>query len=114
MRHRLRHPGDPGFAADLPSGALRDDLAAVLSIRRLLPLVTSSVRVRTIAVLDDEEKTTVRLRIESGTSSPPEGGGLHELEPRVTDRPGARLRQGADAGGRLLEGGVRASPGPRR
>jgi CHAD domain-containing protein len=87
VRHRLRHPGDPGFAAGFPSGALRDDLAAVLSIRRLLPLVTSSVRARTIAVLDDEEKTTVRLRIESGTSSPPEGGGLHELEPRVSVAP---------------------------
>jgi CHAD domain-containing protein len=87
VRHRLRHPGDPGFAADLPPGALRSQLAAVLSIRRLLPLVTSSLRVRTIAVLDDEEKTTVRLCIERGASSPPEGGELHDLEPRVTIAP---------------------------
>ncbi len=29
----------------------------------------------------------MRLRIESGTSSPPEGGELHELEPRVTIAP---------------------------
>jgi CHAD domain-containing protein len=97
VRHRLRHPGDPGFAAGFPSGALRDDLVAVLSIRRLLPVVTSSVRVRTIAVLDDEKKTTVRLRIESGTSSPPEGGELHELKPRITVAPvrgyvGERMR----------------------
>jgi CHAD domain-containing protein len=82
-RHRLRHSGDPGFPADLPPGPLRDDLAAVLSIRRLLPLVELNLRVRTVVVLDGEEKTTARLRIESGTSSLPEGGELHELEPRV-------------------------------
>jgi len=87
VRHRLCHPGDPGFPADLPPGPLRSQLAAVLSMRRLLPLVDSSVRVRTIAVLDDEEKTTVRVRIESGTSALCEGGELHELEPRVTIAP---------------------------
>jgi CHAD domain-containing protein len=83
VRQRLRHPGDPGFPADLPPGPLRDELAAVLSMRRLLPLVELNARVRTVAVLDGEEKTTARLRIESGASSPPEGGELHELEPRV-------------------------------
>ena len=87
VRHRLRHASDPGFPADLPPGPLRDDLAAVLSMRRLLPVVTLSARVRTIAVLDDEEKTTVRLRIESGTSSPPERGEVHELKPRVRVAP---------------------------
>jgi len=84
VRHRLRHPGDPGFAAELPSGALRDDLAAVLSPRRLLPVVTSTVRVRTIAILDDEEKTTVRVRVARGESSQPERGEPHEVAPRVT------------------------------
>ena len=84
VRHRLRHPGDPGFAGELPSGALRDDLAAALSMRRLLPVVTSRVRVRTIAILDDEEKTTVRVRVERGASSQPESGEPHELAPRVT------------------------------
>jgi CHAD domain-containing protein len=87
VRHRLRHSGDPGFHADLPSGPLRDDLAAVLSVRRLLPLVTLNTRVRTVAVLDGEEKTTARLRIESGTSSPPERDEVHELEPRVRVAP---------------------------
>ena len=87
VRHRLRHPGNPGFPADLPPGPLRNDLAAVLSMRRLLPLVDSSQRVHTIAVLDDEAKTTVRVRIESGTSALSEGGEIHELEPRVTIAP---------------------------
>ena len=87
LRHRLRHAGDPGFAADLPSGAFRNELATALSLRRLLPVVTLNARVRVIAVLDDEEKTTVRLRIESGTSSAPEGGEVHELEPRVRVAP---------------------------
>jgi CHAD domain-containing protein len=83
VRHRLCHAGDPGFPNDLPAGAMRDDLAVLLSTRCLQPVVTLNSRIRNIAVLDDEEKTTVRLRIESGTSSLPDGGGLHELEPRL-------------------------------
>jgi CHAD domain-containing protein len=83
VRHRLRHAGDPAFPADLPPGALRDDLAAVLSVRCLLPLVTLNTRVRTVAILDDEEKTTVRLHIESGSGSVPEAGEICQLEPRV-------------------------------
>jgi len=109
VRHRLHHPGDPGFPDDLPPGPLRDDLAAVLSMRRLLPVVHSSLRVRTLAILDDEQKTTVRVRIERGSSSPA------PRAPAACNRcSGARLRGGAEAGGRLLEGGVRASPRSRR
>jgi CHAD domain-containing protein len=87
VRHRLRHAGDPGFPADLPPGALRDDLASVLSVRRLLPVVTLNARVRTVAVLDAEGKTTVRLHIESGTSSLPERAEIQDLEPRVRVAP---------------------------
>jgi len=83
VRHRLIHAGDPGYPADLPPGAMREDLASVLSIRRLLPVVTVSARVRTLAILDDEEKTTVRLRIESGTSTVPESGDTRELDARI-------------------------------
>lgn len=86
-RHRLCHEGDPGFPKDLPTGPMRDELAAVLCERRLLPLVATKTRVRTVAVLDDEQKTTVRIRIESGSSSPAEGGELHELEPRLRIAP---------------------------
>jgi CHAD domain-containing protein len=87
VRHRLTHAGDPGFAADLPPGAMRDELASVLSIRRLLPVVTVDARVRSVAILDDEEKTTVRLRIESGTSTVPESGDTRELDPRIRIAP---------------------------
>ena len=83
VRHRLLHDGDPGFPEDFPAGGMRDELAALLWVRRLLPVVTLSRRVRTIAVLDDEEKTTVRLRIESGTASLPEEDGVLEVEPRL-------------------------------
>jgi CHAD domain-containing protein len=86
-RHRLHHAGDPGYPEDLPAGAMRDDLAAVLSMRRLLPVVRLNARVRSTSVLDDEKKTTVRLRIESGTCSLPDGGESHELEPRLRVAP---------------------------
>jgi CHAD domain-containing protein len=87
VRHRLCHAGAPGFPKDLPAGAMRDELASVLCERRLLPLVTLKARVRSVAVLDGEQKTTVRLHIESGTSSLPEGGEPHELEPRLRVAP---------------------------
>jgi CHAD domain-containing protein len=83
VRQRLQHTGDPGFPGDLPAGAMRDDLAAVLATRRLLPLVALETRARSLAILDDEKKTTARLRVESGTCSLPEGGEIHELEPRL-------------------------------
>ncbi len=87
VRHRLRHPSDPGFPADLPPGPLREGLQRVLSMRRLLPLVELETRVRTLAVLDAEEKTTLRLRIEFCSSAVPGSGGVHELEPRVRIAP---------------------------
>jgi CHAD domain-containing protein len=107
VRHRLHHAGDPGFATDLPSGGFRDDLAAVLAPRRLLPVVTLKARVRVIAVLDGEDKTTVRLHVESGTSKAPEGSEVHELEPRVRVAP---LR-GYDAEGARVVGFLREECG---
>ena len=51
----------PAFAKDLPDGPLRERLLPVLEMRTLLPQVRISQEIRTLRVLDDEEKTVVRV-----------------------------------------------------
>lgn len=69
----VRASGDvaPGFAAELPEGLLRDELAPVMAMRRLLPIVEVQQRWRQIAVTDDEDKIVARLAIEQGTARSP-------------------------------------------
>ncbi|MFZ0158864.1 MAG: hypothetical protein WAL50_07535, partial [Kineosporiaceae bacterium] len=52
----------------IPQGPLRDRLAPALGIRALLPLVAYRRSVRELRVLDDEDKTVVRLVIEGAGS----------------------------------------------
>ena len=52
------------FVRDLPPGALRDALAAPVDVRALLPVVEVRARTRTLALLDDEQKTVVRAIVE--------------------------------------------------
>lgn len=60
-----------GFAWNLPEGPLRDTIAQKLDIRRLLPLVEVDRDVRTLRILDVEEKTVVRIHLETSRSRPP-------------------------------------------
>ena len=55
---------DPGFAGDLPEGALRMRLESVLGARRLLPLLEIRGRVQTLRLLNSDDKTVVRLLLE--------------------------------------------------
>jgi CHAD domain-containing protein len=55
------------FARDLPPGALRDALSAVVEIRALLPVAKVRARMRTLALLDDEQKTIVRAIVEESS-----------------------------------------------
>ncbi len=57
-------PTAPMLAAALPAGSLRDEVVGVCGVRALLPLVHVHSRVRTLRVLDDEEKTVVRMSLE--------------------------------------------------
>lgn len=53
----------PAFAAALPPGAFRDELAGVASVRRLFPLATVTSDTTVFCVVDREGKTRVRLAI---------------------------------------------------
>jgi len=62
-RHRGEVDAMPAFAWDCPAGPCRDELAPIIEMRRLLPIVEVERRTRTVHVLDDQEKTVARLRL---------------------------------------------------
>ena len=79
---RLADERDRLFVRDLPSGTLRDALAAVVDVRALLPVVEVRTRIRTLALLDGEQKTVVRAIVEE-LSVVRAGRRPRPLEPRL-------------------------------
>lgn len=61
----------PGMVDDLPDGALRDALAPVVGIRRMLAHGTVQSWVQPARVLDKERKTVVRLYLERADAGGP-------------------------------------------
>ena len=53
----------PGFSWDLPAGQLRQQLEPLLKMRRLLPLVTVHKRQQRLVLLNDADKTVLRLQL---------------------------------------------------
>ncbi|MEJ2576597.1 MAG: CHAD domain-containing protein [Gammaproteobacteria bacterium] len=54
----------PAWPADIPPGELRERVAALVEMRVLLPLVSIDSTARVLRVLNDDDKTVVRLRVE--------------------------------------------------
>jgi CHAD domain-containing protein len=75
-------PATPMTAADLGSGSLRDALAPVTEVRALLPLVVIHTSARRLSVLDDNQKTVVRITVEE-PATVSSSGRLTALRPRV-------------------------------
>ncbi len=73
----------PGFSQDLPAGALRSRLLPVLEMRTLLPQVRIEQKMRTLRVLDDEEKTVVRVVLQENRFASSDGKRQGGLEGRV-------------------------------
>jgi CHAD domain-containing protein len=91
----LREPGAPVreaqvtaseryLADELPPGPLRDRLAPALGVRALLPLVRVRSRTRSLAVLNRDAKTVVRLELEDAEVV---GNGGARLAPRLRVEP---------------------------
>lgn len=55
--------GEPGMIESLPVGGVRDRLAPIIQMRRLLPLVEVRGERRDINLLNKDEKTVVRLEL---------------------------------------------------
>jgi CHAD domain-containing protein len=53
----------PDWPASLPSGPLRDALQPLLQMRVLLPLVNIKVKATELRLLNDDQKTVVRLQV---------------------------------------------------
>lgn len=68
---KLRLPGFPGFARELPPGPFRERVYPVTGIRRLLPRARLRSRTWTAAVLNEDLKTVVRLRLTGGEAAFP-------------------------------------------
>ena len=77
----------PGFAADLPPGALADKLASVLEMRVLLPKVDVIRQQQTLSLLDSEEKTVVRVVLETNSYSSVKRKQSGQLDGRIVLKP---------------------------
>jgi CHAD domain-containing protein len=77
----------PGFAKDLPSGALADQLATVLEMRVLQPKVHIIQQQQTLALLDSEEKTVVRVVLEQNSYRSIDGKQSGQLDGRIVLKP---------------------------
>ncbi len=64
----------PRFPAHFPAGDLRERLTAILEMRALLPMVGVETRLQTLRLLDEQEKTVLRIRLESNNCLSSEGG----------------------------------------
>ncbi len=76
-------PGRPQRAADIPAGPVAEEVAPALGVRVLLPQVEVQVEQRLVRVLDDEEKTVLRLELEQARYLAPHGHAKGELAPRL-------------------------------
>lgn len=73
----------PGLIGDLPTGPLRDRIMSALAMRTLLPMVRATSSIETLRILDDEEKTVVRVELESNRFASPDGKKEGALSARV-------------------------------
>jgi CHAD domain-containing protein len=71
----------PGLARDLPPGPVQALAVAAVGVRRLLPVVDLEAEIQVLRLLDEEEKTRVRLAVEVYRLSGPDPHGA--LAPRL-------------------------------
>ncbi|MEN8178798.1 MAG: CHAD domain-containing protein [Pseudomonadota bacterium] len=77
----------PGFPSELPDGPMRERLAQALEVRTLLPFVRVEQQWQTLRVLNDDEKTVLRLIMQSSQYSSPDGKQTGPLDSRVVLKP---------------------------
>ena len=77
----------PQFAWELPSGPLRESIEPVLGIRALLPQIQIESRLQTLRLLNGDEKTVLRIQLESGSCQGPQAHALGGLSERVRLQP---------------------------
>ena len=76
-------PAEPGFSADLPPGPVRSAMLGVVGVRRLLPVMGIETSIRSLRLLNEDDKTIARLRIEDTRYRDPRTGREGDLAPRL-------------------------------
>lgn len=87
---RARSVDQPHFARNVPAGPMREGLSTLIGTRRLVPLVVVERRVEELALLDEERKTTARLRVVVRRARAPESGSRWQPLPTVVQARGVR------------------------
>lgn len=77
----------PRFPAELPASALREHIAKALQMRALLPLVHVQQRMRTFNVVNNNDKTVLRLIMQRSEFSSPDRKHSGYLGARVILKP---------------------------
>jgi CHAD domain-containing protein len=77
----------PEFPQDLSPGPLREQLRSVLEMRVLLPMVQIIQQRHTLCILDDEEKTLVRVIFQENQFNAVKGRLKGELSTRIALQP---------------------------
>ncbi|MEE8525877.1 MAG: CHAD domain-containing protein [Thermoanaerobaculia bacterium] len=83
VRHHLSVETVPGLIRDFPVGAFRKALEPVVEMRRLLPIAELQSAATVFHLLDENEKTVVRLRLEDRSARAVDGGGESEPLPSL-------------------------------
>jgi len=101
------------LARDLPAGRLREAVAPVIGARRLLPLVRVEKKGQSMRILDDEQKTVVRLVLERASAREPgEPSARRRLPVSLRLVPVRGYPAAAQRVREFLEEEVGLSPGP--
>lgn len=73
----------PGFADELPPGPVQARVAPVLGIRRLLPVIELTTRIQTLRLLNEDDKTVVRVQVAQPRFRDPASGAEGDLDSRL-------------------------------
>lgn len=112
--------GPPGFVDEVTSSRLASRLAGPVGIRRLLPIVEIETRELVLPLLDERDKTVVRMVVREGAARTPPGvvplssDTPHEVElpPTLAVRPIRGYDDEARSARRTLEEGLRLTSHP--
>lgn len=77
----------PGFPSQLPAGSLRERITAAVDMRILLPMVKVKQQLRILRQLNSDDKTVLRLVLQTNSYVSADGKQKGELEHRVQLQP---------------------------
>jgi CHAD domain-containing protein len=99
----------PQFVRDLPPGGMRAAFDPLVEMRALLPMVSVNLQSRQVALINKQRKTILRLVIEEGGVTAPDGQN-EPLPPRLRLEPLKGYRQALQRARQIVEQTLRLEP----